>query len=1344
MLWSIAKARSSLRNPSIIISNVCHNTTTPFTMSQSCLFFSKKESRIFLDMNVFPFEGLKIFILIIVILKLISVNYPTNVRINKIKIENRLLSLGISQKIYKCVKIIFHGNQILLRSGDVEKNPGPECMTLLSQNCRGLKNKDKLKQLLSRLNKITQTKIIALQETHLETSLLKYSWHGNVAFTPSTGAKGGVITLLSGNVSIQDQIDIEDEGHILLVEVLNNRESQSIAVVNLHSPCSHDNEKIRFFETINDHLIDLIQNNDSLEIIMMGDFNTTFWPAERINTKRSRREELIAEKIVKVFENLNLVDCWNKYDNVMTWKHGDKMSRIDRILWSKGLNLLPGDVKTDWTLTTSDHAAVIVILNKLTEGGQQARVTRIDTTFMNNIELRREFMLRIDEQMTQIHETNLDAHGQLEFLKVAIRSSAIEIASNYRKKSELEYNEIKDGIEFWQSTFENATVERYREMARINLDALMAKRNNYLDRRGKYLCDRSKSKWYQEGERSTKYFLNLNKARNNKVELSELIVNDAVTNDRAVIEKSVEDFYIKLYEKGDSRLSNSSILDQFLSDIDPVESSKIEEMDNDITEAELLNTLKSCMDSAPGPDGIPYSIIKLTWKYYGKLLISSWNHARMNGSLTASHEISYLRLLPKEGKDTRYLKNWRPITLSNCDFKIITKTIARRLANVVADSISQNQTAYMSDRQISDNLQVMLHTIEKSEDSMLVSLDAEKAFDSIEHWYIRKILKKLGLTKLVDIFDILYRNQKVDIILNGSKKGQYQIRNGVKQGDALSCILFIIGIEPLIRNINRDNSIRGVKVNGIGMPKALAYADDIACIIKQDEYSLQKIFSHYEELTEVSGLKLNADKTEIINKGDQREFNIRYADKWVKINSTSQIKVNGIILGYDHELARKTNILKMLQAVKDQLRGWSSRNLSLIGKIQIFKTFGLSQILYILTVMHMSKSEEKLLTDIIYKFIWNRNMDANKAPDRIKRSILGRSIRDLGFGMIDYKEVVKSLRIKNLLRTLNNGKGPLSIILRASITRSRVNMKVTEPIRTCIDIAVMDLRKIWQKCLVDRQYQTNPDVLNIIRAEYVGNLIQHKHRNQRMVRALRNDTIGEITSLNPDDRILKKLEKNISIFLLAARDFQSNRQSNDVIEYSFPSRGKIIPWSKLSSKIVREHSVIEQQYTPKLLHANTYNEITKLGMKIKSLTNSKLKAILLRCIHGDVYSKERMQRFGMTDENTCPRCQEVETTRHMLLDCSYSKNLWGKISKITGISNSTLNEILGLDPKHDKVTLTIHAETLRRLMAIDRPVIECNSLLRSIIANLNLIEKGVTKYQTSIILQHLDNNNDHT
>ena len=75
---------------------------------------------------------------------------------------------------------------------------------------------------------------------------------------------------------------------------------------------------------------------------------------------------------------------------------------------------------------------------------------------------------------------------------------------------------------------------------------------------------------------------------------------------------------------------------------------------------------------------------------------------------------------------------------------------------------------------------------------MLVSLDAEKAFDSVEHWYIKAILTKLGLVTLIPIFDLLYKEQIVEILLNGGKAGSNQIKNGVKQGDALSCIIFIL------------------------------------------------------------------------------------------------------------------------------------------------------------------------------------------------------------------------------------------------------------------------------------------------------------------------------------------------------------------------------------------------------------------------------------------------------------------------------------------------------------------------------------------------------------------------
>ena len=92
------------------------------------------------------------------------------------------------------------------------------------------------------------TKIIALQETHLESTFIKYSWTGKVAVTPSVGAKGGVITLLSGNINVRDQFDIDNECHVLLTEITSNRNLVTVIVVNLHSPCPHDGSKLTFLK----------------------------------------------------------------------------------------------------------------------------------------------------------------------------------------------------------------------------------------------------------------------------------------------------------------------------------------------------------------------------------------------------------------------------------------------------------------------------------------------------------------------------------------------------------------------------------------------------------------------------------------------------------------------------------------------------------------------------------------------------------------------------------------------------------------------------------------------------------------------------------------------------------------------------------------------------------------------------------------------------------------------------------------------------------------------------------------------------------------------------------------
>ena len=94
----------------------------------------------------------------------------------------------------------------------------------------------------------------------------------------------------------------------------------------------------------------------------------------------------------------------------------------------------------------------------------------------------------------------------------------------------------------------------------------------------------------------------------------------------------------------------------------------------------------------------------------------------------------------------------------------------------------------------------------------------------------------------------------------------------------------------------------------------------------------------------------------------------------------------------------------------------------------------------------------------------------------------------------------------------------------------------------------------------------------------------------------------------------------------------------------------------------------------------------------------------------------------------------------MLLECDYIKNLWDLISRVTGIKINSLNEILGLDPKHDKVTMTIHAETIRRILSVERPIVNPNMLITSIVKNIHILEKGVTKYQTGAILEYIKEN----
>ena len=190
--------------------------------------------------------------------------------------------------------------QIIL-SGDIEINPGPVDVTLMTLNCRGLKKEQKIKQLINRIQTDHRSNlIIALQETHLEFKNLNYTWKGKHIFTESNGAKGGIITLLSDNIAVKEQVNIGNEAHIALIEILDQRDKQELIVINLHSPCAHNQEKISFFKSIKDEIDKFIIKHVDARVIMMGDYNTTFDNCERIGTSRNKNEINMAKKIKSI------------------------------------------------------------------------------------------------------------------------------------------------------------------------------------------------------------------------------------------------------------------------------------------------------------------------------------------------------------------------------------------------------------------------------------------------------------------------------------------------------------------------------------------------------------------------------------------------------------------------------------------------------------------------------------------------------------------------------------------------------------------------------------------------------------------------------------------------------------------------------------------------------------------------------------------------------------------------------------------------------------------------------------------------------------------------------------
>ena len=127
-----------------------------------------------------------------------------------------------------------------------------------------------------------------------------------------------------------------------------------------------------------------------------------------------------------------------------------------------------------------------------------------------------------------------------------------------------------------------------------------------------------------------------------------------------------------------------------------------------LTEKECLAALKTMeSNKMPGTDGLPAEFYKVFWKDISSFLIGALHYSFESGRLTVSQRQGAIKLIPKKDAELYYIKNWRPITLLNTDYKIASKAIANRVKSVLPSLINYDQTGFMKGRFIGENIRLI-------------------------------------------------------------------------------------------------------------------------------------------------------------------------------------------------------------------------------------------------------------------------------------------------------------------------------------------------------------------------------------------------------------------------------------------------------------------------------------------------------------------------------------------------------------------------------------------------------------------------------------------------------------
>ncbi|XP_048623608.1 uncharacterized protein LOC125592465 [Brassica napus] len=492
--------------------------------------------------------------------------------------------------------------------------------------------------------------------------------------------------------------------------------------------------------------------------------------------------------------------------------------RLDRAVGNEDWHeKFPHSAVKNMRLWGSDHRPVLADI--LTKPIRKYKKFKFDKRWLDNEELR-QVILGGWKSPDLPPDASIMEHIS------SCRKALGEWRRQHNLNSAKQVEELKEKVESMYSN-DDATPEEIAEELKELADALKAEEL--------FWKQKSRVFWLREGDKNTKIFHALTKQRRARNKITQLLDGDEnVVEDEEGLVAIATSYFRQIFES-----SNPEEIEEALSEVSTTITGSINnDLAAPVTEWEVKLALFAMLPKkAPGPDGMTALFYQKFWDIVKEDLTHMVNQFLFHGEVANGLNDTNICLIPKTTRPN-VMSQFRPISLCNVSYKIISKVLCQRLRKVLPDRISETQSAFVAGRHISDNIMIaqeMFHALRTKPSGrnkrMAIKTDMSKAYDRMEWSFIEAVMRKMGFSEVwITWIMRCITTVKYKVLMNGQPRGNIVPNRGLRQGDPLSPFIFILCTEALRIGVNLRQQIKdklGIQ-NERGMGTYLGIPEDIS------------------------------------------------------------------------------------------------------------------------------------------------------------------------------------------------------------------------------------------------------------------------------------------------------------------------------------------------------------------------------------------------------------------------------------------------------------------------------------------------------------------------------------